>query len=107
MPALALHSFSKAIEIPASLRNQPLDAWQTSARLSTDQNASASISLAICTDGKSLISPGKRIVVQKLCMNWICLRVARDSETGRRLVMVTGATTSVLHTVSPRQTAKG
>ena len=35
MPALALHSFSKAIEIPASLRNQPLDAWQTSARLST------------------------------------------------------------------------
>jgi hypothetical protein len=35
MPALALHSFSKAIEIPASIRNQPLDAWQTSARLST------------------------------------------------------------------------
>jgi len=33
MPALALHSFSKAIEIPASLRDQPLDAWQTSARL--------------------------------------------------------------------------
>ena len=35
MPALALHSFAKAIEIPASIRNQPLDAWQTSARLST------------------------------------------------------------------------
>jgi hypothetical protein len=35
MPALALHSFSKAIEIPVGLRNQPLDAWQTSARLST------------------------------------------------------------------------
>ena len=35
MPALALHSFSKAIEIPASLHNQPLDAWQTSARLTT------------------------------------------------------------------------
>ena len=34
MPALALHSFSRAIEIPASLRDQPLDAWQTSARLS-------------------------------------------------------------------------
>ncbi len=34
MPALALHSFSKAIEIPASLRNQPLDTRQTSARLS-------------------------------------------------------------------------
>src|SRR5689334_12099491 len=34
MPALALHSFSKAIEIPAGLRDQPLDAWQTSARLS-------------------------------------------------------------------------
>jgi hypothetical protein len=33
VPALALHSFSKAIEIPASLRNQPLDAWLTSARL--------------------------------------------------------------------------
>src|SRR6266568_3693252 len=35
MPALALHSFSKAIEIPARLHNQPLDAWQTSARLTT------------------------------------------------------------------------
>ena len=35
MPALALHSFSKAIEIPARLHNQSLDAWQTSARLST------------------------------------------------------------------------
>src|SRR5438093_23564 len=35
MPASALHSFSKAIEIPARLHNQPLDAWQTSARLST------------------------------------------------------------------------
>jgi len=33
VPALALHSFSKAIKIPASLRDQPLDAWQTSARL--------------------------------------------------------------------------
>ena len=33
MPALALHSFSKAIEIPARLRNQPLGASQTSARL--------------------------------------------------------------------------
>ena len=35
MTALALHSFSKAIEIPAGLHNQPLDAWQTSARLTT------------------------------------------------------------------------
>jgi hypothetical protein len=35
MPALALHSFSRAIEIPARLHNQPLDAWQTSARLTT------------------------------------------------------------------------
>jgi hypothetical protein len=35
MPALALHSFSKAIEIPARLHSQPLDAWQTSARLTT------------------------------------------------------------------------
>src|SRR5262245_8827877 len=35
MTALTLHSFSKAIEIPAGLHNQPLDAWQTSARLST------------------------------------------------------------------------
>jgi len=34
VPALALHSFSKAIEIPTTLRDQPLDAWQTSARLS-------------------------------------------------------------------------
>lgn len=34
MPALALHSFSKAIKIPAGLRDQPLGAWQTSARLS-------------------------------------------------------------------------
>ena len=34
MPALALHSFFKAIEIPTSLRGQPLDGWQTSARLS-------------------------------------------------------------------------
>jgi hypothetical protein len=33
VPALTLHSFSKAIEIPTSLRDQPLDAWQTSARL--------------------------------------------------------------------------
>lgn len=33
MPALALHSFSRAIEIPASLRDQPLDVWETSARL--------------------------------------------------------------------------
>jgi hypothetical protein len=33
VPALALHSFSQAIEIPSSLRGQPLDAWQTSARL--------------------------------------------------------------------------
>jgi hypothetical protein len=33
MPALALHSFSKAIKIPASVRDQPLDTWQTSARL--------------------------------------------------------------------------
>ena len=35
MPALALHSFSKAIEIPARLHNQPLDGWPTSARLTT------------------------------------------------------------------------
>ena len=35
MPALALHSFSKAIEIPPRLHNQPLDVWQTSARLTT------------------------------------------------------------------------
>ena len=35
MPALALHSFSKAIEIPTTLRDQPLDAWPTSARLTT------------------------------------------------------------------------
>ena len=35
MPALALHSFSRAIEIPERLHNQPLDAWQTSARLTT------------------------------------------------------------------------
>ena len=34
MPALALHSFYKAIEIPPTLRGQPLDARQTSARLS-------------------------------------------------------------------------
>ena len=33
MPALALHSFSKAIEIPTTLRDQPLDVWPTSARL--------------------------------------------------------------------------
>jgi hypothetical protein len=33
VPALALHSFSRAIEIPVSLRDQPLDAWKTSARL--------------------------------------------------------------------------
>jgi len=33
VPALALHSFSKAIDIPASLRDQPLDAAHTSARL--------------------------------------------------------------------------
>ena len=35
MPALALHSFSKAIEIPSPLHNQPLHAWQTSARLTS------------------------------------------------------------------------
>jgi hypothetical protein len=35
VPALALHSFSQAIEIPTSLRDQPLDTWQTSARLTT------------------------------------------------------------------------
>lgn len=35
MPALALHSFSKAIEIPAGVRDQPLVACQTSARLSS------------------------------------------------------------------------
>jgi hypothetical protein len=35
MPASALHSFSKAIQIPATLHSQPLDAWQTSARLTT------------------------------------------------------------------------
>src|ERR1044072_1615893 len=35
MPALALHSFSKAIEIPPPLHNQPLNAWQTSARLTS------------------------------------------------------------------------
>lgn len=34
VPALALHSFYKAIEIPPTLRGQPLDARQTSARLS-------------------------------------------------------------------------
>jgi hypothetical protein len=34
VPALALHSFSQAIEIPTNLRDQPLDVWQTSARLS-------------------------------------------------------------------------
>jgi hypothetical protein len=33
VPRLAIHSFSKAIEIPASLHDQPLDTWQTSARL--------------------------------------------------------------------------
>jgi Sigma-70, region 4 len=33
MAALAFHWFSKTIDIPASLRRQPLEAWQTSARL--------------------------------------------------------------------------
>jgi hypothetical protein len=33
VPRVALHSFSKAIEIPASLRDQPLDVRHTSARL--------------------------------------------------------------------------
>jgi hypothetical protein len=33
VPALALHSFSQAIEIPTNLRDQPLEAWKTSARL--------------------------------------------------------------------------
>jgi hypothetical protein len=33
VPALVLHSFSRAIEIPVSLRDQPLDVWKTSARL--------------------------------------------------------------------------
>jgi hypothetical protein len=33
VPALALHSFSRAIEIPSDLRDEPLDAWPTSARL--------------------------------------------------------------------------
>jgi hypothetical protein len=33
VPRVALHSFSKAIEIPASLRDRPLDARETSARL--------------------------------------------------------------------------
>jgi hypothetical protein len=33
VPALALYSFSRAIEIPASLRDQPLHVWKTSARL--------------------------------------------------------------------------
>jgi len=35
MPALTLHSFSKAIQIPPRLHNQPVDASQTSARLTT------------------------------------------------------------------------
>ena len=35
VPSLALYSFSKAIEIPAKLRDQPLDVWQTSARLTS------------------------------------------------------------------------
>jgi hypothetical protein len=33
VPASALNSFSRAIEIPARLRNRPLGAWQKSARL--------------------------------------------------------------------------
>jgi hypothetical protein len=33
MAALAFHWFSKTIDIPAGLRRQPLEAWQTSARL--------------------------------------------------------------------------
>jgi hypothetical protein len=33
MAALAFHSFSKTIDIPAGLRRQSLEAWQTSARL--------------------------------------------------------------------------
>ncbi len=33
VPALALNSFSRAIEIPAMLRNQSLGAWQKSPRL--------------------------------------------------------------------------
>jgi Sigma-70, region 4 len=33
MAAIAFHSFSKTIDIPAGLRRQPLEAWQTSARL--------------------------------------------------------------------------
>jgi hypothetical protein len=38
VPQLGLHSFSKAIEIPASLREQPLEIWQTSARLTAVLN---------------------------------------------------------------------
>ena len=33
MAAIAFHSFSKTIDIPAGLRGQPLEAWQTSVRL--------------------------------------------------------------------------
>jgi Sigma-70, region 4 len=33
MTAIAFHSFSKTIDIPAGLRGQPLEAWQTSVRL--------------------------------------------------------------------------
>ena len=108
MPALALHSFSKAIEIPASASQSAVGCVANiSASHHFARAASAFMSLAICMDERSLISPGKKIVVQKLYMNWICLRVAHDSETGRRLVMVTEATAFLLRTISLRQTAKG
>ena len=35
MTALSVHCFSKTIDIPAELWSRPLEAWQTSARLTS------------------------------------------------------------------------
>ncbi len=100
MPTLALHSFSKAIDIPSKLHNQPLNEWQTSARLTTLLSRFGIRVLGDLHGRKVVDFAWEKNCGPKLYMNWICLRVVHDSETGRRLVMVTEATAFILRTIS-------
>jgi hypothetical protein len=107
MPALALHSFSKPIEIPVGLRNQPLDAWQTSARLSTVLERFGIHVLGDLHGRKVVDFAWEKNCGPKTLYELDLLARRARFRNGTASVMVTEATASMLHTVSLQQTAKG
>jgi predicted deacetylase len=111
VPALALHSFSRAIEIPVSLRDQPLDAWKTSARLTAVLDRFGIRLLGDLHGRKVVDFAWEKNCGPKTLYELDLLARRAQSRKGKRLAMGIAAAAFMLRTrlriVSARQPAKG